>query len=99
MLGPPALNGSLGGSELGDADALLDGDALVVGGGVLGGGLLVGNGVVIVVEGGLPAAPTGVSSLAGSSYGYASQATPEVPSEAVPIDPSDPPGSIDRVAP
>ena len=58
------MNRSLGGSGLGDADALLDGDALVVGGGVLGGGLLVGGGVlgggllvgggvVIVVEGGL----------------------------------------------
>jgi hypothetical protein len=101
------LNRSLGGSGLGDADALLGGDASVVGG-VLGGGLLVGGGevivvegglvvgggVVIVVEGGLPAAPTGVSSLAGLSYGYTSQATPEVPSEAVPIGLSNPLGSL-----
>ena len=58
------MNRSLGGSGLGDADALLGGDASVVGGGVLGGGLLVGCGVlggglvvgggeVIVVEGGM----------------------------------------------
>jgi hypothetical protein len=94
---------------LGDADALLGGDALVVGGGVLGGGLLAGGGVVMVVEGGLlvgggvvivveggllPPAPTGVSSLAGLSYGYTSQATPDVPSEAVPIGPSKPLGSL-----
>jgi hypothetical protein len=89
------LKRSLGGSGLGDADALLDGDALVVGGGVLGGGLVVGGGVVIVVEGGLlPPAPTGVLSLAGLSYGYTSQATPEVPSEAVPIGPSNPLGPL-----
>jgi hypothetical protein len=43
FVGPPALNRSLGGSGLGDADALLGGDALVVGGGVLGCGLLVGG--------------------------------------------------------
>ncbi len=82
LLGPPALNRSLGGSGLGDADPLLGGDASVVGGGVLGGGLMVGGGevrvvegglvvgggVVIVVEGGLPPpTTTGVSSLAGSS--------------------------------
>ena len=91
-----------------DADALLGGDALVVGGGVLGGGLVVGGGIVIVVEGGLvgggvvmvveggllPPAPTGVSSLAGLSYGYTSQAMREVPSEAVPIGPSNPLGSL-----
>ena len=61
------MNRSLGGSGLGDADALLGGDAsvvgggllmvvgggLVVGGGVLGGGLSVGGGVMIVVAGGL----------------------------------------------
>jgi hypothetical protein len=54
LVGPPALNRSLGGCGVGDADPLLGGDALVVGGEVLGGGLLVGGGVVIVVEGGLP---------------------------------------------
>jgi hypothetical protein len=58
---------------------------LLAGGGVVmvvEGGLLVGGGVVIVVEGGLlPPTSTGVSSLAGLSYGYTSQATPEVPSE------------------
>ena len=37
---------------------------------------------------------TGVSSLAGSLYGYTSQATPAVPSEAVPIGPSNPLGSV-----
>jgi hypothetical protein len=128
LLGPPALNRSLGGCGVGDAVALLGGDALLVRGGVLGGGLVgggvsgggvvgggvlgggvvgggvalvvvgglvVGGGVVIVVEGGLlPSTPTGVSSLAGSSYGYTSQATPEVPSEAVPIGPSNPLGSL-----
>jgi hypothetical protein len=71
---------------------------LLVGGGVVMivvGGLLVGGGVVIVVEGGLlPPTSTGVSSLAGLSYGYTSQATPEVPSEAVPIGPSNPLGSL-----
>jgi hypothetical protein len=95
LLGPPALNRSLGGCGVGDAEALLGGDALLLRGGVLGGGLVVGGGVVIVVEGGLlPPVPTGVSSLAGSSYGYTSQATPEVPSEAVPIGPSNPLGSL-----
>jgi hypothetical protein len=138
LLGPPALNRSLGGCGVGDAVALLGGDALLVGGGVSGGGLVgggvsggglvgdgvlggevvgdgvlgggvvgggvalvvvgglvVGGGVVMVVEGGLlPSTPTGVSSLAGSSYGYTSQATPEVPSEAVPIGPSNPLGSL-----
>ncbi len=59
---------------------------------------MVGGGEVIVVEGGLlaplpTAAATGVSSLAGSLYGYTSQATPAVPSEAVPIGPSNPLGS------
>ncbi len=106
FVGPPALNRSLGGCGVGDAEALLDGDALLLrggvlvrgvlaGGGVLVGGLLVGGGVVIVVEGGLllPTS-TGVSSLAGSSYGYTSHATPEVPSEAVPIGPSNPLGSL-----
>ena len=64
LVGPPALNRSLGGCGVGDADALPGGDALVVGGGVLGGGLLVGGGVLgrglligggvtIVVGGGL----------------------------------------------
>ena len=68
-VGPPALNKSLGGCGVGDADALLGGDAvllragllrggvlvggLLAGGGVLVGGLLVGGGVVMVVEGGL----------------------------------------------
>ena len=73
------------------------GGGLLVGGGVVmvvEGGLVVGGGVVIVVEGGLlPPTSTGVSSLAGSSYGYTSQATPEVPSDAVPIGPSNPLGS------
>jgi hypothetical protein len=46
FVGPPALNRSLGGSGLGDADALLGGDASVVGGGGLGGRLLVGGGVL-----------------------------------------------------
>jgi hypothetical protein len=111
LLGPPALNRSLGRCGVGDADALLGGDRLLLRGAVglfLSGGvflgrgegmvfsdgLLVGGGVVMVVEGGLlPPTSTGVSSLAGSSYGYTSQATPEVPSEAVPIGPSNPLGS------
>jgi hypothetical protein len=71
---------------------------LLAGGGVamvVEGGLLVGGGVVMVVSGGLlPPTSTGVSSLAGSSYGYTSQATPEVPSETVPIGPSNPLGSL-----
>jgi hypothetical protein len=64
LLGPPALNRSLGGCGVGDADALLGGDALLLrggvlvrgvlaGGGVLVGGVLFGGGVVMVVEGGL----------------------------------------------
>ena len=103
------MNKSLGGCGVGDADALLGGDVLLVGGGVLGGGLLAGGGVVMVVEGGLlvgggvvivveggllSPTSTGVSSLAGLSYGYTSHATPEVPSEAVPIGPSNPLGSL-----
>jgi hypothetical protein len=65
FVGPPALNRSLGGCGVGDAEALLGGDALLLragllrgvlvcgllAGGVLVGGLLVGGGVVIVVEG------------------------------------------------
>jgi hypothetical protein len=94
-IGPPALNRSRGGCGVGDAVALLGGDALLLRGGVSGGGLVVGGGDVIVVEGGLLSPPsTGVSSLAGSSYGYTSQATPAVPSEAVPIGPSNPLGSL-----
>jgi hypothetical protein len=67
LVGPPALNKSLGGCGVGDAEALLGADALLVragllrggvlvggllaGGGVFVGGLLVGGGVMIVVEG------------------------------------------------
>jgi hypothetical protein len=74
LVGPPALNKSLGGCGVGDAEALLGADALLLlallsGGGVLVGGLLAGGGVLV---GGLlaplpTAAATGVSSLAGSS--------------------------------
>jgi hypothetical protein len=87
-----------GGVFLGGGVGIVLSDGLLVGGGVVmvvEGGLLAGGGVVIVVEGGLPPpTSTGVSSLAGSSYGYTSQATPEVPSEAVPIGPSNPLGSL-----
>ena len=54
--------GVLGGGLLGSG--LVVGDGVVI---VVEGGLVVGGGVVMVVEGGLPPAPTGVSSLAGSS--------------------------------
>ena len=94
---------------LGGDSLLLRGGVLVGGllaGGVLVGGLLVGGGVGMVLSGGMLAdalllamalplpTSTGVSSLAGSSYGYTSQATPDVPSEAVPIGPSNPLGSL-----
>jgi hypothetical protein len=116
LVGPPALNRSLGGCGVGDAEALLGGDALLLRAlllrsAVLVDGLLAGSGVGMVLSGGMltdalleadallladtlpPPTSTGVSSLAGSSYGYTSQATPEVPSEAVPIGPSNPLGS------
>jgi hypothetical protein len=61
------------------ADALLEADAL-----------LLADALADAVP---PPMSTGVSSLAGSLYGYTSQATPAVPSEAVPIGPSNPLGS------
>jgi len=81
-------------------------DGLLVGGGVgmvLEGGmladalleavaLLVADALLLADALPLPTS-TGVSSLAGSPYGYTSQATPAVPSEAVPIGPSNPLGS------
>jgi hypothetical protein len=99
LLGGDALvvgGGVLGGGLLAGGGVLVGG--MLFGGGVamvVEGGLLVGGGVVMVVAGGLlPPTSTGASSLAGSSYGYTSQATPEVPSEAVPIGPSNPLGSL-----
>jgi hypothetical protein len=73
---------------------------LLVGGGV---GMVLSGGILddVLLEAdalplaeALPPTSTGVSSLAGLSYGYTSQATPEVPSEAVPIGPSNPLGSL-----
>jgi hypothetical protein len=73
---------------------------VLVGGGVgmvLEGGMLADAlpeaDALLLAEALTPLMSTGVSSLAGSSYGYTSQATPEVPSEAVPIGPSNPLGS------
>jgi hypothetical protein len=63
------------------ADALLEADALL-----LAEALLLADALPLPTT-------TGVSSLAGSLYGYTSQATPAVPSEAVPIGPSNPLGS------
>jgi len=64
------------------ADALLEAVAL-----------LVADALLLADALPLPTS-TGVSSLAGSPYGYTSQATPAVPSEAVPIGPSNPLGSL-----
>ena len=85
---------------------LLAGGGVLVGGVLFGGGVaMVLSGEMLadalleadalLLAGALtPLISTGVSSLAGSSYGYTSQATPEVPSEAVPIGPSNPLGSL-----
>src|SRR5215218_8074500 len=85
--------------------ALLAGGVLVgellVGGGVgmvLSGGLLADAlleaEALLLADALPPPTSTGVSSLAGSLYGYTSQATPEVSSEAIPIGPSNPLGSL-----
>ena len=68
------------------------GVGMVLEGGMLADALLEAD-ALLLAEALTPLMSTGVSSLAGSSYGYTSQATPEVPSEAVPIDPSNPLGS------
>ena len=90
--------GVLVGGLLAGGGVLVDG--LLVGGGVgivLSGGMLADAlleaDALLLAEALTPLMSTGVSSLAGSSYGYTSQATPEVPSEAVPIGPSNPLGS------
>jgi len=86
-------------------DGLLAGGVLVggllVGGGVgmvLSGGMLaealLEAGALLLADALPLPMSTGVSSLAGSLYGYTSQATPAVPSEAVPIRPSNPLGSL-----
>ena len=68
------------------------GVGMVLEGGMLADALLEAD-ALLLAEALTPLMSTGVSSLAGSSYGYTSQATPEVPSEAVPIGPSNPLGS------
>jgi hypothetical protein len=68
------------------------GVGMVLSGGMLADALLEADALPLA-EALLPLTSTGVSSLAGSLYGYTSQATPEVPSEAVPIGPSNPLGS------
>jgi hypothetical protein len=84
---------------------LLAGGRVLVGGLLVGGGveMVLSGGMLAdaLLEAGalplaeaLPLTSTGVSSLAGSLYGYTSQATPAVPSEAVPIGPSNPLGSL-----
>jgi len=99
LLGADALlvrGGVLAGGLL--AGGVLVG-GLLVGGGVgmvLSGGMLADallEAEALLLAEALPPTSTGVSSLAGSLYGYTSQATPEVPSEAVPIGPSNPLGS------
>jgi hypothetical protein len=69
------------------------GVGIVLSGGMLADALLEGD-ALLLADALPPPTSTGVSSLAGSSYGYTSQATPEVPSEAVPIGPSNPLGSL-----
>jgi hypothetical protein len=78
-------------------ESLSEVDGLLVGGGVgmvLSGGMLTDAlleaDALLLADTLPPPTSTGVSSLAGLSYGYTSQATPEVPSEAVPIGPSNP---------
>jgi hypothetical protein len=82
------------------AGGVLVGGLLLVGGGVgmvFEGGMLADAlleaDALLLADTLTPLMSTGVSSLAGSSYGYTSQATPAVPSEAVPIGPSNPLGS------
>jgi hypothetical protein len=65
---------------------------MVLSGGMLADALLEADALPLAEA--LPLTSTGVSSLAGSLYGYTSQATPAVPSEAVPIGPSNPLGSL-----
>jgi len=84
---------------------LLAGGGVLVGGVLVGGGVgmvleggmladaLLEADALLLADALPPLTSTGVSSLAGSSYGYTSQARPEVPSEAVPIGPSNPLGS------
>jgi hypothetical protein len=101
LLGADALllrGGVLVGGLLAGGGVLVGG--LLVGGGVgmvLEGGMLADAlleaDALLLAEALPPPTPTGVSSLAGSSYGYTAQAKPEVPSEAVPIGPSNPLGS------
>ena len=101
LLGADALllrGGVLVGGLLAGGGVLVGG--LLVGGGVgmvLEGGMvadaLLEADALLLADALPPLMSTGVSSLAGSSYGYTSQATPEVPSEAVPIGPSNPLGS------
>jgi hypothetical protein len=69
------------------------GVGMVLSGGMLADALLEAD-ALLLAEALPPPTSTGVSSLAGSLYGYTSQATPEVPSEAVPIGPSNPLGSL-----
>ena len=102
LLGADALllrGGVLVGGLLAGGGVLVDG--LLVGGGVgivLSGGMLADAlleaDALLLAEALRPPTSTGVSSLAGSLYGYTSQATPAVPSEAVPIGPSNPLGSL-----
>ena len=90
-----------GGSVLvgGGVGIVLSGGLLVGGevgrvleGGMLADALLEADALLLAEALPLPTS-TGVSSLAGSLYGYTSHATPAVPSEAVPIGPSNPLGS------
>jgi hypothetical protein len=85
--------GLLAGGGVLDGGLLLgSGVGMVLEGGMLADALLEAD--ALPLAGALPPpTSTGVSSLAGLSYGYTSQATPEVPSEAVPIGPSNPLGS------
>jgi hypothetical protein len=63
LVEPPALNRSLGGCGVGDAEALLCGDAVVVGGGIM---VVVGGGVMVFLLGrasqALPSSGLGSSS-------------------------------------
>jgi hypothetical protein len=95
--GSVLLGGLLVGGGVG---MVLEGGLLVDGGvgrvledGMLADALLEADALLLAEALPLPTS-TGVSSLAGSLYGYTSQATPAVPSEAVPIGPSNPLGSL-----
>jgi hypothetical protein len=93
LRGGVLVGGLLAGGVLVGGLLLGGGVRMVLSGGMLADALLKADALLLADTLPLPTS-TGVSSLAGSPYGYTSQATPAVPSEAVPIGPSNPLGSL-----